>query len=93
MSHEEHVDLHTQDGVGALTLARVTLTPGIKTSTRHVKRLAQIVDRIRVFHGFDQGETLPFGPAKIPTAFFKMSRWLVTLWSCARNRRTSACNS
>ena len=48
---------------------------------------------IGLLHGFDHGETLPFGPAKIPTAFFKMSRWLVTLWSWARSRRTSPCNS
>ena len=29
----------------------------------------------------------------MPTAFFEMSRWLVTLWSRARSRRTSTWSS
>ena len=93
MSHEKRVDLHAHGFVGALPFARPALTPGVKARARHVEGRAQVTDRIGVFHGLDHGETLPFGPAKIPTAFFKMSRWLVTLWSCARSRRTSAANS
>ena len=92
-AREEHADLLAQGGIGPVPLAGPTLTPGVEARARHVEGLAQVADRIGLLHGFDQGETLPFGPAKIPTAFFKMSRWLVTLWSWARSRRTSAANS
>ena len=58
-----------------------------------VERRAESTDRRGVFPVLDHGKTLPFGPAKSPTDFPKMSRWLVTLWSWARSRRTSACSS
>ena len=78
-AREERADLLAQGGIGTIPFARLTLTPGVKTGTRHVECRTEIGDGVGLLHGFDHGETLPFGPAKIPTAFFKMSRWLVTL--------------
>jgi hypothetical protein len=93
--HEKQTNLLAQASIRFAPGAGCFVLVSVKTAATDLQRLTELLHRVALLsvHLFYEFEALEFSCPKMAKAFFKMSRWRLTVSNWRRNCATSAANS